>query len=81
MKKLTSRLAWLVIALVVAGAFVVPAVHAAEKTAEQKSEGKKKKDAEDLQKYDKNKNGVLDPDEKAEMKADQEKAKRKKNKG
>ena len=38
----------------------------------------KKKQDDNLKKYDKNANGRLDPDEEAAMKADQEKAKRKK---
>jgi uncharacterized protein involved in copper resistance len=74
MKKLTSKVTLLASLLAVAGMFVVPAVRAADDAAA-KAEKKAKRDAENLKKYDKNKNGKLDEDEIATMKADQEKMK------
>jgi hypothetical protein len=58
--------------------FAVPAVNAADDAA--KAEKKKKAQEAALKKYDKNKNGKLDPDEMAARKADAEKAKEKKKK-
>lgn len=74
MKKLTSKVTLLASLLAVAGMFVVPAVRAADDAAT-KAEKKAKRDAENLKKYDKNKDGKLDETETAAMKADQEKMK------
>ena len=78
MKKLSSKITLLASVLAVACMFTVPAVRAADDAA--KAEKKAKRDAENLAKYDKNKNGKLDPDEEAAMKADQEKMKAEKKK-
>jgi hypothetical protein len=81
MKKLSSKLTLLASLLAVACMFTVPAVRAAdEKTDAAKAEKKAKRDAENLAKYDKNKNGKLDEDELATMKADQDKMKAEKKK-
>lgn len=80
MPKLTSKLVLLAGALAIAGVFAVPLVTAAEKSAAEKAEAKKKKDAENLKKYDRNHNGKLDPDEEAQLKADVQKAKEGKKK-
>lgn len=71
------RLFLLVTALALTGNFAVQQAIAAERPATEK-DAKKKQDEEDLRKYDKNRNGKLDPDELAELKADQQRAKRKK---
>jgi hypothetical protein len=79
--KLTSRLILLASALAFACTFTTPVVRAAaEKTPEQKAAAKAKKDADNLKKYDENKNGKLDPNELAKLKADEEKAKEAKKK-
>jgi len=75
MKKLTSKLTLLASVLAVACMFTVPAVRAQDDAAKAKAEKKAKKDAENLKKYDANKDGKLDEKEMAAMKADQEKAK------
>lgn len=79
MPKLTPKLVLLAGALAVAGVFTIPLVQAAEKSAAEKAEAKKK-DAENLRKYDRNRNGKLDPDEEAQLKADRQKAKAEKKK-
>jgi len=72
---MTTRLlkvaAWTAL-LAMSGAGLGSVVHAAE--AKQDAQ-KAQQDAENLQKYDRNANGKLDPDEEAAMKADQAKAK------
>lgn len=69
-------------ALAIACFFSVPALRAADEKAEgaAKAEKKKKRDEENLKKYDRNANGKLDPDEEAAMKADREKMKGEKKK-
>jgi hypothetical protein len=62
----------------IAAAFVFAAPINAQ-TAEEKAEKKKKAQEAALKKYDKNKNGKLDPDEIEAQKADQAKNKKKKN--
>ena len=70
-------------ALAIASLLAVPTIHAAEpksdeaKAAEKADRKAKKdaKDAENLAKYDANKNGKLDDDEKTAMKSDADKAK------
>ena len=81
MKKPASKLTLIASMLAVAFAVTVPAVQAADDA--EKAAKKAKKAAADLKKYDKNKNGKLDPDEQAELQADVEKAKaaKKKKKG
>jgi hypothetical protein len=72
--------------LAIAGLLAFSTVHAAEpksdeaKAAEKADRKAKKeaKDAENLAKYDVNKNGKLDTDEKAAMKADADRAKEEK---
>jgi spore coat protein CotF len=71
MKILTARNILLITSLMVAGMVTTPALRAADDKAEKKA----KRDAANLKKYDKNGNGKLDPDEEAQMKADQAKAK------
>lgn len=73
MKKTASKLT--LIATLVAAAFVfgAPVLRAAD----DKAEKKKKAEEAALKKYDKNKNGKLDPDEEAERKADMAKKKKK----
>jgi hypothetical protein len=78
MKNLSSKITLLVSVLAVAGMFTVPALRAADDA--EKAEKKKKKQAADLKKYDKNANGKLDADEEAVLKADMEKAKAEKKK-
>jgi hypothetical protein len=78
MKTSTSKLTLILSVFAVACAFTVPAVRGADDA--EKAAKKAKKEAADLKKYDKNHNGKLDPDEIAEMKADQEKAKAAKKK-
>jgi hypothetical protein len=78
---LTARFTLLVSALVFASPFTVPLVSGAEKPAGGKVEANPEVDAETLRKYDRNRNGKLDPDEAAELKADQSRAKEKKKKG
>lgn len=79
MKKLASKLTLLAGALAIAGTFTVPIVRAAAEKPDAAARAEKKakreaKDAEDLKKYDVNHNGKLDDDEKAAMKADEDKA-------
>lgn len=79
MKKSASKLTLIATMIAAAFVFAVPANAAddAEKAAK-----KKKAEEAALKKYDKNKNGKLDPDEEAARKADQAKAKeKKKNEG
>jgi hypothetical protein len=78
MKKTSSKITLLVSVLAVAGMFTVPSLRAADDA--EKAEKKKKKQAADLKKYDKNANGKLDADEEAVLKADMEKAKAEKKK-
>ena len=73
MKKITTKLTLLASVLAVACMFTVPAVRAADDA--EKAAKKAKRDAENLKKYDINKDGKLDEKETAAMKADQEKAK------
>jgi hypothetical protein len=77
MKNLTPKITLIASMLAVAGLFAVPAVRAADEKgdATSKAEKKAKRDAENLAKYDKNKNGKLDEDELAALKADEEKMK------
>ena len=77
MKKSVSNIVLFASLLTLAGLFITPSARAqADDTAKkEKAEKKAKRDAEELKKYDKNGNGKLDDDEKAVMKADQEKAK------
>lgn len=62
----------------VACAFTVPVARAADDA--EKAAKKKKKEEADLKKYDKNGNGKLDPDEKAALQADMQKAKEEREK-
>ena len=73
MKKLSTKLTLLASAFAVACVFTVPALRAADDA--EKAAKKKAKQEADLKKYDVNKNGKLDPEEEAAMKADQAKAK------
>ena len=75
MSKYSSKLLLAASALAVACTFALPARAADDKEAK-KAERQKKL----LEKYDKNHNGKLDPEEEAEMKADQAKAKEAKEK-
>ena len=77
MKKLTAKITLLASVMAVAGFFTAPALRAQtdDAAAKTKAEKKAKREAEILAKYDKNHNGVLDPDEKAAYEADQAKAK------
>jgi hypothetical protein len=59
-------------AVAIASAVLLASARAAEGNTQ------KREPDDNLKKYDKNANGKLDPDEEAAMKADQEKAKRKK---
>ncbi len=77
MKKSASKLT--LIASLLAAAFMVAAPVNAQ-TAEEKAATQKKAAEAALKKYDANKNGKLDPDEEAKMKADQAKAKEEKKK-
>lgn len=76
MKKSASKLT--LIATMIAAAFVFAVPASAQDDA--KAEKKKKQQEAALKKYDKNKNGKLDPDEEAARKADAEKAKEAKKK-
>jgi flagellar biosynthesis/type III secretory pathway M-ring protein FliF/YscJ len=60
-------------ALMVAAIVFAPVIHAADK-AETAAAKKARQEQENLEKYDKNHDGKLDNDEKAELKADQAKA-------
>jgi hypothetical protein len=70
-------------ALAIAGLLAVPMTHAAEPKSDQEKAAaaaerkakKEAKDAEDLAKYDANKNGKLDSDERTAMRLDAEKEK------
>jgi hypothetical protein len=76
MKKLTAKITLLASALAIVGLFTAPALRAqGDDATTKKAEKKAKKEAEILAKYDKNHNGVLDPDEKAAYEADVAKAK------
>lgn len=77
MKKPASKVVLFTSLLALAGLFVTPVVRAQGDDAakKEKAEKKAKREAEELKKYDKNGNGKLDDDEKAALKADQEKAK------
>jgi hypothetical protein len=77
MKKSASKLT--LIASLFAAVFMMAAPVNAQ-TAEEKAEKKKKAAEAALKKYDANKNGKLDADEEAKMKADQAKAKEEKKK-
>lgn len=78
MKKTASKITLIATMFAAAFVFAAPSVHAADDAA--KAEKKKKQQEAALKKYDKNKNGKLDPDEEAARKADAEKAKAKKKK-
>jgi len=79
MTRTPIKLALIAGALLVLGALALPALRAAENRKGNTSQEEQKKRGDDaLRKYDKNGNGKLDPDEEAAMKADEEKAKRKK---
>jgi hypothetical protein len=79
MKKPASKLTLLATAFAVVSLFTVPALRAAdEKEAKDKKDKEPKVTAKVLEKYDKNHNGKLDPDEEAAWKADLAKAKEKK---
>lgn len=88
MKNSVSKLTFALSALAVAGFFAQPAFAADDATPpaqeeqkpKKKGDWKAKKEARDLKKYDANGNGVLDPDEQAARKADEEKMKAKKKK-
>jgi hypothetical protein len=60
-------------ALMVAAVVFAPVIHAADKV-ETAAAKKARQEQENLEKYDKNHDGKLDNDEKAELKADQAKA-------
>jgi 2,3-bisphosphoglycerate-independent phosphoglycerate mutase len=86
MNKTPAKLTLLASALAASFLFAAPMLRAedttapaaetkTEKTVDKKAERKAKHEAEMLKKYDKNGNGVLDPDELAAMKADQDKNK------
>ncbi|MSU22329.1 MAG: hypothetical protein EXS32_00730 [Opitutus sp.] len=77
MKKLSSKITLLASVLAVACMFTVPAVRAADEAT--KAEKKAKRDADNLKKYDANKDGKLDEKETAAMKADQDKMKAEKD--
>ena len=73
MNKPASKLTLIISMLAIGSMFAIPAV-----SAQDDKEAKKKAQMEKaLKKYDKNKNGKLDPEEKAEQKADAEKKKKK----
>lgn len=79
MKNSASKLTLFVSAFALCGLFATPIVRAADENSDAKAgkraERKAKQEAQMLRKYDANGNGVLDPDEQAAMKADQDKAK------
>ncbi|QYM78406.1 hypothetical protein K0B96_14035 [Horticoccus luteus] len=75
MKLPIRKLLLLVGAMSLAAAFTVPALHAQEATDAPKAKKAHKVSAKDLAKYDTNKDGVLDKDERAAMKADKAKMK------
>ena len=79
MKTSGSKLALLISALAVAFVFTAPIVWAAGETTDAKAQkaadAKAKHDAEVLRKYDKNGNGVLDPEEQAARQANVDKMK------
>ena len=78
MKKLTSKITLIASMLAVACMFTAPALRAADMTKEEKQAKKK---ADDLKKYDKNKNGKIDDGpEKEAMEKDVAEAKAKKKK-
>ena len=77
MKNPASKLT-LIIGLFALGVLAATAIAAERRDEAPAKSEKAKQDAENLKKYDKNGNGKLDPDEEAAMKADQAKAKRKK---
>jgi hypothetical protein len=77
MKKSASKLTLIATMIAAAFVFAVPSINAQD---DDKAAKKKKAQEAALKKYDKNKNGKLDPDEEAERKADAEKAKEKKKK-
>jgi hypothetical protein len=74
-----SKLALFLSALAVSSLFITPVVRAADDPADAKAQKaaaqKAKHDAEVLKKYDKNGNGVLDPDEQAAKQANDDKMK------
>lgn len=81
MSKSAARVLLPILALAFAGTSGITAMGAAEARPAQRTGADNKRDKQEeeiLRKYDKNRNGKLDPDEAAELKADQAKAKRKK---
>lgn len=83
MKRSTPKLVWFAGACVLAFLVAGPLARAASdksKSGDGNSEKRKHND-ETLQRYDRNANGKLDPDEEAARKADQERAKQQKKKG
>lgn len=80
MKNSASKLTLALSAFAVSFLFAAPMMHAEEAKSEapmadKKADRKAKHDAEILKKYDTNGNGVLDPDEQAAKKADEDKTK------
>jgi hypothetical protein len=75
MKNSASKITLFTLAVAVSSLFAMPAAFGADDAEAKKAERKAKRDAEIIRKYDANGNGVLDPDEQAAKKADENKAK------